>query len=463
MKNRFLKALQLYLCIMDVSSIAAIFFTAHYLFRSQGLIGNEIQYAYFGFFISAMWMCVALVMNIYQEKNLVSFELFTRISIRAYVYFTLLVIIYLFFFRMIVLSRIFVTIVLITISVVILINRFLYLALHQYFRKKDYLSNKVVIIGYNTLSKKLAGYLEEEGINKEIVGFCEEYENIRELSNYPVLSKISETIETCKKLGVTEIYSTIAPEHNQTLYKLMQHADEHCIRFKIIPDLGLFFNRQMHIDFLKEMPVISARNEPLEEIENRIKKRIFDVVVSFLVIAFILSWLVPLMGLLIWLESRGPVFFGQERTGKDNKNFRCLKFRSMHVNRNSDTAQATKNDPRITIMGRFLRRTNLDEFPQFLNVFRGHMSIVGPRPHMLKHTDEYSQLIRQYMVRQFLKPGITGWAQVNGLRGETKDISQMQRRVEHDLWYLENWSLLFDLRIIFLTVFNTLKGEKNAY
>lgn len=335
--------------------------------------------------------------------------------------------------------------------------------LQQYLWNKDHLTSKVIIIGYNTLSKKLAHYLEEEGINKKVVGFCEEYENIHELSNYPVLSQISETIETCKKLGVTEIYSTIAPEHNQILYKLMQVADQNCIRFKIVPDLGLFFNKQMHINYLKGMPVISARNEPLEALPNRITKRLFDILISSLAIACILSWMVPLTALLIWIESRGPVFFAQERTGRNNKNFKCLKFRSMRVNRNSDTAQATKDDPRITSMGKFLRRTNLDEFPQFLNVFRGHMSIVGPRPHMLKHTDEYSQLIGQYMVRQFLKPGITGWAQVNGLRGETRDISQMQRRVEHDLWYLENWSLLFDLRIIFKTIFNTFKGEENAY
>jgi putative colanic acid biosynthesis UDP-glucose lipid carrier transferase len=219
----------------------------------------------------------------------------------------------------------------------------------------------------------------------------------------------------------------------------------------------------MHIDYLKEIPVISLRKEPLEDLGNRIKKRIFDIVVSAMVIVFVLSWLIPLVSLLIWLESRGPVFFAQPRTGKNNKSFLCLKFRSMKTNNAAQAKQATKNDDRITKVGKFLRRTSLDEFPQFINVFRGEMSLVGPRPHMLQHTDQYSRIIGQYMVRQFLKPGITGWAQVNGFRGETKAVEQMEKRVEHDLWYLENWNLFLDMKIIFMTAFNTIKGDKNAF
>jgi len=217
------------------------------------------------------------------------------------------------------------------------------------------------------------------------------------------------------------------------------------------------------VEYLNEIPVISMRKEPLEDLGNRIKKRAIDLAVSSFVIVFFLSWMIPIIGLLILLESRGAIFFVQARSGKDNKSFPCLKFRSMKVNAASNELQATKNDMRVTKIGKFLRRTSLDEFPQFLNVFVGHMSIVGPRPHMIKHTNEYSALIGQYMVRQLLKPGITGWAQVSGYRGETKEVVQMQKRVEHDLWYLENWNPWLDLRIIFLTVFNTIKGEQNAY
>jgi putative colanic acid biosynthesis UDP-glucose lipid carrier transferase len=219
----------------------------------------------------------------------------------------------------------------------------------------------------------------------------------------------------------------------------------------------------MYIDYLKEIPIISLRKEPMEDWGNRILKRLFDIAVSLFAVVFILSWLIPLVSLLIFLESRGPIFFIQQRSGKNNRTFPCIKFRSMVQNKNANIQQAARNDSRITKIGKFLRRTSLDEFPQFLNVLKGDMSIAGPRPHMLKHTDEYSKLIGQYMLRQFVKPGITGWAQVNGFRGETKNVFQMQKRVEHDLWYLENWNLLLDIKIVFMTLFNVIKGEKNAF
>jgi lipopolysaccharide/colanic/teichoic acid biosynthesis glycosyltransferase len=178
---------------------------------------------------------------------------------------------------------------------------------------------------------------------------------------------------------------------------------------------------------------------------------------------FVLSWLVPLIALAIWLDSKGPVFFKQVRSGLNNKPFVCYKFRSMKINSESHTVQAIRNDKRFTLVGRFLRKTNLDEFPQFYNVLKGEMSIVGPRPHMLKHTEDYSAIINKYMVRQFIKPGITGWAQVNGHRGETQKLEDMEARVDHDIWYMENWSLLLDVKIVALTAFNIFRGDKNAF
>jgi putative colanic acid biosynthesis UDP-glucose lipid carrier transferase len=262
---------------------------------------------------------------------------------------------------------------------------------------------------------------------------------------------------------VNEVYSTIAPEHNVGIYRLMQEADHACIHFRLIPDLSYFIKRAVFINYFKDIPVLSLRQEPLDDVGNRIRKRFFDIVFSLFVTIFILSWLIPLVGLLIYLESPGPIFFKQPRTGRDKKLFNCIKFRSMKVNADADNKQASANDERITRLGRFLRRTNLDEFPQFLNVLWGDMSVVGPRPHMLKHTDDYSKLIDRYMIRQFLEPGITGWAQVNGFRGETKTVEQMQGRVEHDIWYMENWSLWLDVKIILITVVNMITGDKNAY
>ncbi|MEO5647722.1 MAG: sugar transferase, partial [Chitinophagaceae bacterium] len=182
-----------------------------------------------------------------------------------------------------------------------------------------------------------------------------------------------------------------------------------------------------------------------------------------LVTILLLSWLVPLIALLIKLDSRGPVFFVQKRSGKNNKSFSCIKFRSLMVNGNADKQQVTRNDDRFTRLGKFLRKSNLDELPQFFNVLQGNMSVVGPRPHMLKHTQDYSRILNQYMIRHFVKPGVTGWAQVHGYRGEIKEEKQLRKRIEYDIWYLENWSLWLDMRIVFLTVYTTFKGDKNAY
>ena len=463
MNRRFLRHLQLILAALDLLSINAVFFTSQFLFRNQLSMETYVQYTHFGFFLNIAWFMVTVLGGVYHEKYILSFEGFTKRSIHAFMYFFLLVILYLYFSHQFMVSQTFIIVVLSSIPISLLTNRFLYLAIHYYFKNKDYLINKVVVIGYNDLSKRLVSYLEEDGLNKEIIGYCEEYENVHELSSYPILSNINDALNVCKEHSVTEIYSTIAPEHNPNIYQLIEMADQECIRFRIVPDISFFVNRQVHVDYLKEMPIISLRNEPLEDLGNRIRKRLFDVVVSSLVLLFILSWLIPIISILILLESRGPIFFRQPRNGKDNKIFACLKFRSMRVNANANEQQATKNDARVTRIGKFLRRTSLDEFPQFLNVLQGDMSVVGPRPHMLKHTDDYSRKINQYMIRHFLKPGITGWAQIKGYRGETQTVYHMQKRVEHDLWYMENWSLMLDLKIMFLTVYNTVKGEENAF
>ena len=324
---------------------------------------------------------------------------------------------YLFFFRQNQLSRIFTISVMVLSGCFLLINRFIYLLLRHYFRHGEHLSRKVIILGYNDMAKKLALYLEEESLNTQIMGFCEEENNVHELSTYPILSNISNAMTISKKMEINEIYSTISPEQEGVIYDLIKQADQECIRFRLIPDLSFFIKQPVHINYLRDMPVLSMRSEPLDDVSSRGRKRFFDLVVSSLVIVFILSWLIPLLGIIIWFESKGPVFFAQQRTGRDNKTFNCLKFRSMKVNNEANTKQAQRDDDRFTKIGKFMRRTSLDEFPQFINVFKGEMSIVGPRPHMLRHTEDYSKIMGQYMVRQFLKPGVTGWAQVHGYRG----------------------------------------------
>jgi putative colanic acid biosynthesis UDP-glucose lipid carrier transferase len=277
------------------------------------------------------------------------------------------------------------------------------------------------------------------------------------------MGPVKNCIEYVISNNIDEIFCALPATEMKTVEKFMLEADRNLIRFKFIPEYIDFVKRPTMVENFGHIPVISLRPEPLENMLNRFVKRVFDFIFSLFVILFLLSWLLPILAILIKISSRGPVFFVQTRSGRDNKSFNCYKFRSMVVNNQSHDKQASKNDSRVTKLGSFLRRTSLDELPQFFNVLIGNMSVVGPRPHMINHTKQYASLIDKFMVRHFLKPGITGFAQVNGLRGETKTTQAMLLRVEADVWYLENWSFLLDLKIIFLTVWNAVKGEENAF
>ena len=323
---------------------------------------------------------------------------------------------------------------------------------------------KTGILGYNALGVKLADYIQNQSTNS-FVGFFDDHISglsVDTYGNFIVQDTIDKCIDYALENNIREIYSTILPGQQPVLTALVHAADQHCIRVKFVTDLELLSEHNHHVEHFEEFKVISLRSEPLQAFESRLKKRLFDIVVSSFVIVFILSWLYPLIALLIKMDSKGPVLFRQQRSGEYNQAFWCLKFRSMKVNKESDLKQAHKGDDRITRIGSILRKTSIDEFPQFFNVLLGEMSIVGPRPHMLRHTAQYSAIISKYMIRQFAKPGITGWAQVNGYRGETKIVKQMEERVEHDIWYLENWSLMLDVKVIFMTIINVLKGDVNA-
>lgn len=462
MNQRLATLLRISFVILDLLVLNLVFIICQYVFR-DAIILNKEQYTYLWFYSNAAWVAASWATSIYQDTYIYSFEKFSKRTVNAYVYLLALEMLYLFFNKDAQISRLFLISILSSFAISLLINRFLHLAMQQFFQSKDHIVRKVMIIGYNERAKKLASYLEQEPIKTEIVGFCEEEENVNELSLYPIVGKVGEAIEASKQHEVTEIFSTIAPEQQSGIYKLINDADQACIRFRIVPDFNHFIRKPVHLEYLKDIPVLSLRKEPLDDVGNRIKKRLFDLAISSLVTIFILSWLIPIVSLLIWLDSRGPIFFIQQRSGKNGKTFNCIKFRSMKVNKDSNEKQATKNDKRVTKLGSFLRKSNLDEMPQFFNVLMSDMSIVGPRPHMLKHTDDYSKLLNKYMVRHFLKPGITGWAQIHGYRGEIKHMQDINNRVEYDLWYLENWNIWLDTRIILMTAFNMAKGEKNAY
>ena len=352
-------------------------------------------------------------------------------------------------------------------SILMLIWRFGFIKILRFYRSRGFNPRKVIIVGAGATGQEFRKMLSnklEYGYN--FLGFFDD-----EPERFPALKDlIIGNVEEAKQFSINnnvdEIFCALPYKQEEKVRDLVEFGDNNLIRLKIVPDFSRFLTHQLFrvdIDHYGIFPVLTIRSEPLENYINRIVKRSFDFCFSALVFSLILWWLIPLIALIVKLSSKGPVFFIQDRSGLKNQVFRVYKFRTMYMNDEANEKQAQKGDARITPIGSILRKTNLDEIPQFLNVFLGHMSVIGPRPHMLKHTEEYAQTIDKFMVRHFVKPGITGWAQVNGFRGEIKDHQALENRVLADVWYIENWSLLLDLRIILLTVFNMIKGEEKAY
>lgn len=322
---------------------------------------------------------------------------------------------------------------------------------------------KVVLVGNGSNLNELEDIMSDLTYGFHIMAhFFKQSSNIDPESN-SYKTEFAALIKWLKENDIQEVYCSLPSVCQHDIMHLVRYCENNMIRFYSVPNVRNYLKRQLKMILLGDVPVLSIRNEPLQNPINRLVKRSFDLLCSSIFLLTIFPFLYIIVGIIIKITSPGPIFFKQKRTGEDGKDFYCYKFRSMKVNKDSDLVQATKNDPRKTKFGNFLRKSNLDEMPQFINVFLGNMSLVGPRPHMLKHTEEYSHLIDKYMVRHLVKPGITGWAQVTGFRGETKELAQMEGRVQRDLWYIENWTFFLDLRIMVKTVTNMFQGEKNAY
>lgn len=277
------------------------------------------------------------------------------------------------------------------------------------------------------------------------------------------LGSFNDSFKLILEKQVDEIYCSVSQFSVPQLRKLRNFADNNLIKLKFIPDNKGFYCKSMEFEMFEQVPVLNLRKSPLEKNYAKHGKRIFDVFISTFVILFILSWLVPILYLLNRFESKGPVFFKQLRHGYNKNSFWCYKFRSMKINANANRQMCTRNDLRITRIGKFIRKTSIDELPQFINVFLGDMSIVGPRPHMEAHTTEYQKGVDKYLVRHFIKPGITGLAQVKGYRGEIIRKSDIINRTRLDIFYLEKWTPWLDLRIIYETIMNSIIGDDKAY
>ena len=320
-------------------------------------------------------------------------------------------------------------------------------------------TGRILLIGSSDAMLNLCHALANEG-DSEVVGYFAD--RTMEVS-VGRLGTVEQGLEYLGSHHVDEVFCDFTLDH-AWLTRLYLQCEDSFVRFFGVPDVYAYLNRRLLVSTVEEVPVLAVREEPLVNPFNRFLKRAFDLFFSAFVLVFLFPPVFLVSAIFIKRQSPGPVFFRQKRTGMDGREFWCLKFRSMRTNDQADVLQATEDDLRKYPYGAFLRRTNLDELPQFINVLLGDMSVVGPRPHMLKHTEQYRELIGRYMVRHLAKPGITGWAQVNGLRGMTKYIGDMERRVRHDIWYVEHWSFGLDLIIIFKTAIQTIfcKSE-NAY
>lgn len=352
----------------------------------------------------------------------------------------------------------------------------------KFYRKRGGNTRSVVFVGSDPanlmlykdlIAEPTTGYIVKGYFSNDVIEDCpdefvklgsiDDLNKTIESDNHNILvKKVHQKDDSFRLDLIDEFFCCLSHDESEEIIRIMRFCDNNIIHFHYVPRMYGNFRLHLKPERFGDMSLYTNLREPLTYMSNKIVKRLFDIVFSLIACILLLPF-IPIIGFIILCQSRGPIFFKQERTGLNGKTFLCYKFRSMHVNSDANTKQATKDDPRKFAFGEFMRKTNIDELPQFFNVLVGDMSVVGPRPHMVYHTEHYRKLIDKYMVRHFSRPGITGWAQVTGFRGETKELWQMEERIRRDIWYIENWSFWLDLKIILMTFTSFFKHDKNAY
>ncbi|MET4082560.1 putative colanic acid biosynthesis UDP-glucose lipid carrier transferase [Pedobacter sp. UYP30] len=411
-----------------------------------------------------VWLVSSYLLTVYVIYKQVNLRILIRRTILSYLIFAALLSTVIYFANFEYTTYLIAAIVL-GFGLVLLVSRLILISYVLYTRSNSKFFRKIIIIGYNETADTLIKSFASSESSLRCLGCFDDIDHSSGSMRLHYLGTIDKSFDFARQNEVAEIYCTLSPEKFPYLYDLAEQAEKEFIRFRFVPDLYQFLNRKAHLDFIDELPVFSLRSEPMNYATAQLKKRFFDIIISSLITVFLLSWLLPILAVIIKIDSKGPVFFKQKRGGQNNKDFLCIKLRTL---KQAPTAvgteiQVKKGDNRLTKVGRVLRKTNLDELPQFFNVLMGNMSVVGARPHMLKHDISFATIEERYTIRMLSKPGVTGWAQINGLRGEIKENIQLKRRVEFDIWYIENWNTWLDLKIIWLTVHKMIIGDKNAY
>ena len=409
-------------------------------------------------YIISFWTVSSILTKYYQVLRFTKFLRLLRLATRHYFIFTLGFFAFFGIYKegFIVNNQflILTTILITTFSLKILIFFSL-----KWYRNLGRNFRKVVVIGIDDSSKKIITLFNK---NKTLG-----YKYLGCFSNKIYNDKIGSIEDSFQFIidnSVDEIYCSLKELNSNTVSKIRSFSNSNNINLKLIPDSGKLYSKDQSIEFYDDtLVVLNVKKLPFEFNENYIIKRVFDFFLAVFVCLFIMSWLIPILWVLIKIESKGPAIFSQKREGVDGIQFICYKFRSMKLNNQADKVHAVENDNRVTRLGALMRKTSIDELPQFFNVLKGDMSVVGPRPHLPSLSSEYQKDVDDYLKRHLVKPGITGLAQVSGYRGEIKKKSDIKNRVRLDVFYIENWSFLLDVKIILMTVFNVFKGDENAY
>lgn len=463
MKKGSSKFIPLLYSSIDIILLIISFYVAKYVVF-EGQIPYRFFYNSLILGCALLWLFFSLKFDLYEIPRVFFMHKIVAKNLYVLFAFTMVFAGLIFFSTDYKFSRVYLACTLLIFSILIVLWRLVAFFMLRHFRRRGQNSNRILLVGLNRNMSKLIDriYLDPK-YGFKIVGLFTDAKAKPRLESYykGTLQEINSFLE---QHTVDEIIISLPHHQSLLINELFQYADNNMIRVRVIPEFSEYLSQTFSIDYVQNIPILKLRSEPLKSFSNRLLKRAFDVVFSLLVIILIFSWLFPIIALIIKLTSKGPVFFVQERTGQDGKAFKCFKFRSMTVNDDSDKLQATKDDARITPFGAFMRKTSIDELPQIINVLLNHMSLVGPRPHMLKHTEEYRVLVDKFMVRHFAKPGVTGWAQINGYRGETKLVKDMKNRAAADIWYIENWSFMLDVRIVVATAWSMFfKQDSNAF
>ena len=417
------------------------------------LLPDSFHATYFYLYLAFSWIVISITTKFYQVYRFTKLIQIAQKTIKQY---------FLFALNIFALNGLFsltkeynvVGFYLLATAIVIVLAKYLIFWLLKLFRKY-YKGNirRIVIIGHDDLTANFINFVT----GNDDYGY-------KLFESFSLMDTSAEdVIAFCIENDIDEIYLSLEKTTTNQVSYFIDYVDNNLKLLKFLPSRKDLLSANLKVDYYGVIPVMASRTTPLNDPLNYFLKRLFDIVFSTLVIILIMSWLTPLIAILIRLESKGPIFFKQKRNGLDYEEFNCYKFRSMFVNENADIDEAVKNDPRITKVGAFIRRTSIDEMPQFFNVFVGTMSVVGPRPHMLNFTEKYAVKVNKFKARHFIKPGITGMAQTHGYRGEIENDTDIINRIKYDIFYMESWSLLLDMKIIYLTVKNAIKGEKKAY